>query len=106
MSLLFDGEHGHGFIEATSMNEAGYSVEYYALEIEIILSSNGCRITSNTFLENSGNSSKWKKWYHCNSLIARHKAPKMTKICTIKIVAFLAKVKKIGEICTLNVNNY
>ena len=38
---LFDGEHGHGFIEATSINEAGYSVEYFALEIEIILSSSG-----------------------------------------------------------------
>ena len=41
LSQLFDGEHGHGFIEATSINEAGYSVEYFALEIEIILSSSG-----------------------------------------------------------------
>lgn len=41
LSQLFDGEHGHGFIEATSINDAGYSVEYFALEIEIILSSNG-----------------------------------------------------------------
>ena len=68
---------------ATSINEAGYSVEYFALLILIILSSNGCRITSSTFRENSGNSSKRKKWYHCNSLMVSHKAPKSTKTCTI-----------------------
>ena len=49
LSQLFNGEHGHGFIDPTSMNEAGHSVEYFALEIEIILSSNGCRITSSIF---------------------------------------------------------
>lgn len=41
LSQLFDGEHGQGFIEATSMNEAGYSVEYFALLILIVLSSSG-----------------------------------------------------------------
>ena len=74
LSQLFDGEHGHGFIDATSMNEAGYSVEYFALLILIILSSNGCRITSSTFRENSGNSSRRKNLPHCNSLIVNHKA--------------------------------
>ena len=49
LSQLFDGEHGHRFIEATSINEAEYSVEYFTLEIDIILSSNGCRITSKHF---------------------------------------------------------
>ena len=41
LSLLFDRVYGHGFMLATSINEAGYSVEYFALEIEIILSSSG-----------------------------------------------------------------
>ena len=76
LSQLFDGKHGHGFIDATSINDAGYSVEYFALEIEIILSSSGCRITSKTERLNSGNSSKWKDLPHCNSLTASHKAPK------------------------------
>jgi hypothetical protein len=62
---------------ATSMNEAGFSVEYFALLMLIILSSSGWRITSSTFLENSGNSSKRKKWYHCNSLLANQKATKI-----------------------------
>ena len=99
LSQLFDGEHGHGFIEATSMNEAGYSVLYFALLILIILSSNGWRITSSTFRENSGNSSKRKDLPHSNSFMISHKAPKMTKIGTIKpltstkIVLSLAKVK-------------
>ena len=84
LSQLFNGEHGHGLIEATSINDAGYSVEYFALLMLIILSSNGCRITSKTFLENSGNSSKRKDLPHCNCLIASHKAHQTTKICTIK----------------------
>ena len=57
---------------ATSINEAGYSVEYFALEIDIILSSNGCRITSKTERLNSGSSSKWKDLPHCNSLTPIH----------------------------------
>ena len=64
------------------MNEAGYSVEYFALLILIILSSNGWRITSKTERLNSGSSSKRKKWCHCNSLVVNHKATKTTKICT------------------------
>ena len=56
----------HGFIDATSMNDAGYSVEYFALLILIILSSSGWRITSSTLRLNSGSSSKRKKWYHCS----------------------------------------
>jgi len=68
LSQLFDGEHGHGFIDATSMNDAGYSVEYFALLILIILSSNGCRMTSKTERLNSGSSSKRKNLPHCNSL--------------------------------------
>ena len=59
-------------------------VKHFALEIEIILSSNGWRITSSTERLNSGNSSKWKDLPHCNSLIVSHKAPIATKICTIK----------------------
>ena len=70
LSLLFDGEHGHGFMLATSINEAGYSVEYFALEIEIILSSNGCLITSKTERLNSGSSSKRKNLCHCNNSLA------------------------------------
>jgi hypothetical protein len=91
---------------ATSMNEAGYSVEYFALLMLIILSSNGWRITSKTERLNSGSSSKRKKWYHCNSLIANHKAPKMTTIYTIKLftttklVSILAKAKNYDNICS------
>ena len=69
LSQLFDGEHGHGFIEATSINEAGYSVEYFALEIEIILSSNGYRITSKTERLNSGSSSKRKNLPQCSTTL-------------------------------------
>ena len=82
------------------------SVVYFALEIEIIPSSNGCRITSKTFLEKSGNSSKRKELPHCNSLIVSYKSPKMTKICTIKpftttkIVGILAKVENNDDICS------
>ena len=36
------------------MNEAGHSVEYFALLILIILSSSGCRITSKTERLSSG----------------------------------------------------
>ena len=81
------------------MNEAGYSVLYFARLILIILSSNGCRITSKTKRLNSGNSSKRKDLPHCNYLMVSHKAPKTTEICTIKpftttkIVRILAKVK-------------
>ena len=55
---LFVRQHGHGFIDATSINEAGHSVEYFALEIEIVLSSKGSLITSNTLRLNSGSSSR------------------------------------------------
>ena len=97
--------HGAFFFEATSINDAGYSVEYFALLILIILSSNGYRITSSTFLENSGSSSKRNNLPHCNSLIDNHKAAEMTKICnikpftTIKIQIFLVNLKNNVEIC-------
>ena len=91
------------------MNEAGYSVEYFALEIEIILSSNGWRITSKTERLNSGSSSKRKNLSYCNSLIINYKAPKTTAMCTIKpfittkIQTFLANLKNNVDIysCSL-----
>ena len=82
LSQLFDGEHGHEFIEATSINDAGYSVEYFALLILIILSSSGWRITSKTFLENSGSSSKWKDLPYCNNLTISNKAIEMPVMCS------------------------
>ncbi len=50
------------------MNEAGYSVLYFALLILIILSSNGCRMTSKTERLNSGSSSKRKDLPHFHTL--------------------------------------
>ena len=44
------------------MNDAGYSVLYFALEIEIILSSNGWRITSSTFYE------EWRDYFNSAAL--------------------------------------
>ena len=105
LSQLFDGEHGHGFIEATSINDAGYSVEYFALEIEIILSSNDCRITSSTFLENSGNSSKWKDLPHFYASTSSTKATETSAIFTMetftttKILIILARTNNNDDIC-------
>ena len=58
------------------MKLAGYSVEYFALLILIILSSNGYRITSRTLRLNSGSSSKRKDLPHCNSFMVSHKDKK------------------------------
>ena len=52
----------------------GILCRIFALLILIILSSNGCSMTSSTFLENSGSSSKRKNLPHCNSLKVNHKA--------------------------------
>ena len=49
---------GQGFRAATSINPAGYIYLPWILAIVTSRSSNGCRITSRTFLPNSGSSSR------------------------------------------------
>jgi hypothetical protein len=57
VSDLRNNRTGQGFIDATNMNEQGYSIVYLAREIVIFLSSKGWRNTSSVDLLNSGSSS-------------------------------------------------
>ena len=60
---------GQGFIAPTSINFAGYFIEFLALEITISPSSRGCLKTSKTCLGNSTISSK-NKTPLCASVIS------------------------------------
>ncbi len=50
--------HGHGFMAATSMKEAGKLTVANARAMDTVASSRGCRNASNDARENSGNSSR------------------------------------------------
>ena len=68
-SLSPRNPHGQGFIAPTSINCAGYLIEFLALEITTSPSSRGCLKTSNTCLGNSASSSK-NKTPRCASVIS------------------------------------
>lgn len=91
---------GQAFIAAIKVKLAGKITEPEARDTEIVPSSNGCLKLSNTFLGNSGSSSRNK-----TPLWAYHKTKKLARTIADLDESELIKEEHIAEAVSLRMND-